>query len=396
MTRLLVAQIVFLCLLFYYLTAVAAEREYMASLSDTQWVSGGQKQYECTLTQDIPFYGQGTFVRKSGHNVSFDLYSDDMVLNDSARVVLQSKPPAWRHDDKVFEIGQFDFEAGHNPLKVKSPFASRMLQQIENGMSPVITYRDLADGRDIITVMLSPINFRKALKDYRECENSLLDFDIDEIKNLKIYFDSNKYELTKRSMRDLKNVIRYLKIDPKILQIKLTAHSDSRGRRRANDRLAEQRNESVANFLIKQGVKKEMLFPVSHGERDAQFSNKTALGRAKNRRVDVELLTTEPPTAEEQEAMKQARKEERRRQLTERSIFKDLPKRRSQPKKKSSAAEAEDELTDSDEQVDADDQAAADEQESQTDDFYDNEPPTPNFINFDHLVDKNNQSIQAE
>ena len=154
---------------------------------------------------------------------------------DDARVVVQSEPPSWRHDDKVFEIGKFDFERGHNPLIVKKPYASRMLQQIENGMSPVVIYRDLADGRDIIAVMLSPVNFRKALAEYLECEKTLMDFDLEETKNLKLYFATNKAVLTERSKRDLRNILRYLKMDPGILQIKVDAHADSLGRRPQSD-----------------------------------------------------------------------------------------------------------------------------------------------------------------
>lgn len=386
MTRILAMQAIFLCLFFYSISVISAEREYTASMKDSKWISGGQKQYECTMSQTIPFYGEGRFVRKSGHNVAFELYSDDMVLRHDAKVVIQSEPPSWRHDEKVFEIGKFDFEAGHNPLTVKSHHASRMLQQIENGMSPVVIYRDLADGRDIIAVLLSPINFRKALKDYRDCEKTLLDFDIDKTRNLQIYFDTNKHELTKRSKRDLDNVIRYLKIDPKILQLKVTAFSDSRGRRRFNDKLSEMRSESVVNYLLKVGAKKEMIYAVSYGERKADFSNKTASGRAKNRRVDVELLDIAPPSPEEQEAMKQAREEERRRLLNERSVFKDVPKKRASSKKQVDTPEAGSEQAG----------IESDLPEQSEEEPFDDEPPAPNFINFDHLVDKNNQKVPSQ
>ena len=378
--------VLFLWVNLYSAQAISAEREYVVPMADSKWESGGKEQYECTLSQMIPFYGEGKFIRKSGHNVAFQLFSDDAVLKDDARIVLQSEPPSWRHDDKVFEIGQFNFEHGHNPLDIKTHHASRMFQQVENGMSPVIIYRDLADGRDMIAVMLSPINFRAALKDYRECEQTLLDFDIDEIKNLKLYFATNKDILTPRSKRDLKNVLRYLEIDPAIKQIKVDAHADSRGRRRFNDKLSERRSAAVVKYLLSVGAKKEMIYSVAHGERVPSFDNKTATGRAKNRRADVQLLTEPPPTPEEQEALEQARIEERRRQLTERSIFKDLAR------KKTNSMEEQDSSDDETEKESMDDESAQDEPPY----YASEEPPVPNFINFDHLVDKNNQKIPSK
>jgi len=375
-------------------SAYAAEREYIVPMEKTVWTSSGIKNHECGLSQMIPFYGEGKFIHKSGHKVKFDLLSDEPVMTDNVQIVVQSEPPSWRHDDKVFEIGQFNFERGHNPLIVKSPYASRMLQQVENGMSPVIIYRDMADGRDIIAVMLSPINFRKALAEYRECEKTLLDFDLDEIKNLTLYFATNKDTLTARSKQDLRNVIRYLKMDPSILQVKIDAHADSRGRRRFNDKLSERRSETVVKYLLSVGAKAEMLYAVSHGERSPVNTNKTSQGRLKNRRADVQLLTTAPPTPEEQKAIEDARKAERRRQLTERSIFN---RKTSESKNKAddlSVTENGSEATQDDTQEIQDKTQFF--QESTENDVIDDEPPAPNFINFDHLVDKNNQKVKSK
>lgn len=115
--------------------------------------------YECSLSQIIPFYGKGKFIHKSGHDIVFNLSSKVAMVSD-VKIIVQSEPPSWRHE-KVFEIGQFIFKQGKDPLVVGTPFASRMFQEIENGMSPLIVYRDPADGRDLISVLLSRLNFVK-------------------------------------------------------------------------------------------------------------------------------------------------------------------------------------------------------------------------------------------
>ncbi len=389
---LLLLQSVSILTAVYVSVVFSAEREYIVPMEKSEWLSSSKKQHECTLSQMIPFYGEGKFTHRSGHKVKFNLFSDEPVMDDDVKIIIQSEPPAWRHDDKVFEIGKFDFERGHNPLIVQSPYASRMLQQVENGMSPVVIYRDMADARDIIAVMLSPINFRQALSEYRDCEKTLLDFDLDEIKNLKLYFATNKDILSKRSRRDLNNIPRYLQMDPAILQIKVDAHADSRGRRRFNDHLSEKRSEAVVKYLLSIGIKAEMLYTVYHGERNPEHTNKTPLGRSKNRRADVQLLTSAPPTAEQQKEIEAERKAERRRQLTERSIFNRSPSEKPKVDKTqelNNTAEQNQKLQQAEDIAQSSANSAADE-------LPDDEPPAPNFINFDHLVDKNNQKVKSK
>lgn len=376
-------------LLFYGLPVYSAERDYVVPMTKAQWISSGKKNYECSLSQTIPFYGKGEFTHKSGRNVVFNLFSNEAMMSD-AKVIIQSEPPSWRHD-KVFEIGRFIIKQGHNPLVIETPYASRILQEVENGMSPIVLYRDLADGRDLISVYLSPVNFRDALNDYLQCEKTLMDFDTEEIKNFKLYFATNKAILEQRSKRDLKNVLRYLAIDPAILQIKIDTHADSRGRRRFNDKLSERRSQAVIKYLLAVGAKQEMLYAVSHGERQPTYTNKTIDGRAHNRRADVQLLAIAPPTAEEQEALEQARKEQHRRQLFEKSIYDGVPKNPLQENSKPQIkAEADKDSTES--QTSSNNKLP----EVKSDpDPIDNEPPAPNFINFEHLVDKNNQKLKS-
>ncbi|MCU7834063.1 MAG: OmpA family protein [gamma proteobacterium symbiont of Taylorina sp.] len=360
--------------MLYALPGFSAERDYVVPMIDSKWIMNGKKNYECILSQTIPFYGEGKFIHRSGNGIIFNLISDKLMVSD-VRVVLQSEPPAWRHEE-VFEIGEFIFEQGTEPLVIQPPYASRIFQEVENGMSPLVIYRDLADGRDLISVLLSPINFRSALEEYLECEKTLLDFDLDEIKNIKLYFSTNKSTLSERSKRDLKNILRYLKIDSTILQIKVDAHADARGRRRFNDKLSETRSAAVVKYLLSVGAKQEMIYAVSHGERAPTFNNKTSAGRAQNRRADIQLLTTAPPTPEEQEALEKARKAERRQKLLAKSIFNGVPKK-PLSKKTSNTDDIPDTASNEEAGIEP----------------VDDEPPAPNFINMDHLVDKNNNPL---
>jgi chemotaxis protein MotB len=56
-----------------------------------------------------------------------------------------------------------------------------------------------------------------------------------------------------------------------------------------NQILSEKRAQSVANFLISQGLNQSLVSAVGHGESDPVASNTTAAGRGKNRRVELAL-----------------------------------------------------------------------------------------------------------
>lgn len=56
-----------------------------------------------------------------------------------------------------------------------------------------------------------------------------------------------------------------------------------------NQELSQKRAEAVMQYLISQGVKPDLVSAHGYGDADPVASNKTAAGRAKNRRVELEL-----------------------------------------------------------------------------------------------------------
>jgi chemotaxis protein MotB len=60
----------------------------------------------------------------------------------------------------------------------------------------------------------------------------------------------------------------------------------------SNQDLSEKRAESVAQYLISQGVKPDLVSAHGYGDQDPVASNDTAAGRAKNRRVELTLANS--------------------------------------------------------------------------------------------------------
>ncbi|MFT7580296.1 MAG: OOP family OmpA-OmpF porin, partial [Myxococcota bacterium] len=66
--------------------------------------------------------------------------------------------------------------------------------------------------------------------------------------------------------------------------------TDNSGDREYNVDLAERRAWSVMSYLVEQGVKRARLFAKGFGSTRALDTNRTKIGRAKNRRVEFHLI----------------------------------------------------------------------------------------------------------
>ena len=69
-------------------------------------------------------------------------------------------------------------------------------------------------------------------------------------------------------------------------------HTDSIGTDQYNERLAIRRAESVKSYLVSKGVPADRVYVEGKGEKQPVADNKTSEGRAKNRRVEIEVVGT--------------------------------------------------------------------------------------------------------
>lgn len=72
--------------------------------------------------------------------------------------------------------------------------------------------------------------------------------------------------------------------------IQIGGHTDSTGSDEYNQALSERRADSVARYLIAQGVASSRVWATGYGERYPVASNETDQGRQSNRRVELELI----------------------------------------------------------------------------------------------------------
>lgn len=104
-----------------------------------------------------------------------------------------------------------------------------------------------------------------------------------------VTFDFNKATLKPDFYSALNGVAATLK-EYNQTMVEVVGHTDSIGSDAVNQRLSEQRADSVAQYLTAQGVQRERMEVLGMGKRMPIADNSTDAGRAKNRRVEIHLI----------------------------------------------------------------------------------------------------------
>jgi outer membrane protein OmpA-like peptidoglycan-associated protein len=100
----------------------------------------------------------------------------------------------------------------------------------------------------------------------------------------RLTFEENSANLRPESEEQLRNVALILKSYPNV-NVKIGGYTDSVGVESANQRLSQQRANSVRAVLIKQGVTNGRVSATGYGEKHPVADNSTEEGRTRNRRI---------------------------------------------------------------------------------------------------------------
>jgi len=101
-----------------------------------------------------------------------------------------------------------------------------------------------------------------------------------------VNFETNKADITPDSVATLEKVAASLKDWPDV-KVEIGGHTDSSGAAAHNLELSQRRAEAVKNYLEAKGIDGSRLKAKGYGETKPIADNKTAEGKAKNRRVEL-------------------------------------------------------------------------------------------------------------
>jgi len=105
------------------------------------------------------------------------------------------------------------------------------------------------------------------------------------------FFDFDKYVLKpegKAKLDDLVSKVQGINLEVIIA----VGHTDSVGTVEYNQKLSVRRAEAVKAYLVSKGIEKNRVYTEGKGKKQPVADNKTAEGRAKNRRVEIEVVGT--------------------------------------------------------------------------------------------------------
>ena len=105
------------------------------------------------------------------------------------------------------------------------------------------------------------------------------------------FFDFDKSVLKKEGKAKLDDLVGKVKgINLEV--IIAVGHTDSIGTDAYNQKLSVRRAEAVKAYLVSKGIEKNRVYTEGKGEKQPVADNKTKEGRAKNRRVEIEVVGT--------------------------------------------------------------------------------------------------------
>ncbi|TDS69526.1 outer membrane protein OmpA [Comamonas sp. JUb58] len=106
------------------------------------------------------------------------------------------------------------------------------------------------------------------------------------------FFDFDKSVLKPEGKAKLDDVASKVK-NINLEVIIAVGHTDSIGSDAYNQKLSVRRAEAVKAYLVSKGIDKSRVYTEGKGEKQPVADNKTAAGRAKNRRVEIEVVGTQ-------------------------------------------------------------------------------------------------------
>jgi len=269
--------------------ASASIRQYSADIANSKWHVTNDSRLECTLSHQIPNYGEAKFSSRANRNTNMEFELDMMLLPDNYSLSqVRTVAPKWRPGISGRTIADMKLHKQFSPDLPKK-VAWTMLTELEQGMSPTFYYDDWYNGNHHISVGLSTARFHKAYQEFVGCVGNLLNYSFDDISYTVLNFEFNSDKFTKTSKRRIAMIMEYLSLDTELELVLIDGFSDSYGPKHINQKTSVKRANKIRDYFVKNGIEPSRIEAKGYGEKRHISSNETILGRAKNRRVVIRM-----------------------------------------------------------------------------------------------------------
>ncbi len=273
------------------LSVSASFKHFEAPMSESSWHFQGNP-LGCQLEHAIPMYGKARFRKIAGktEELAFDLSYNRHQLNANTTANVRALAPAWQPQLTSRELGELKVSNGPAIFTSQKTASWKLLNELEVGRLPTFYYSDFNTTEDQVAVSLSSIGFKSEYSKFLDCLTGLVPYKLEELQQLTLYFDFDQTKIKSRYQDQLEALANYIKYDPEIDIIIINGYTDNKGSRYYNQKLSERRAQKVKQQLQLAGVDDSRFKVSAFGEKKPAASNRTAKGRALNRRVYLKIM----------------------------------------------------------------------------------------------------------
>jgi outer membrane protein OmpA-like peptidoglycan-associated protein len=285
--RYAVKYLFYVALAAYACTASAAEYEFKAPITKSQWVMTDQTRLMCRLVHEIPEYGKISFTSTASKNKN--LYFNMIPAMESKNnydVDVRAIAPNYRPgipDNHLSVMKNYKYFSG----ELKDQNAWTLTSALDRGSNLGFFFNDWYYQNQPVQVTVSSINFKKNFKLFTECMNNLLPYSFEDVAFTVITFDADTTDLTEESKNKLDRLITYLTYDPNVKELVIDSYSDSFGTTEQSRDSSAQRANMISSYIEQSNIPKNKIIKNAYGEKEHIASNATTAGRNVNRRVVI-------------------------------------------------------------------------------------------------------------
>ena len=249
----------------------------------------------CELQHKIAGYGVVRFVASRDTPTQFEFQaSRDLQAGD---LDIWRKAPGWHPDvSSRTHIGAAHHVVGGGSVQGGS-LVDAMVLSLRDGYHLQFTARSVVGDTVDLHWEVKAVNFLAAYDEFLTCARTRIRVAWAEISKTRVPFSVGSHTLDQSGTAHLDAIIQYLNSDPAVSQLYIDGHTDSSGDKRSNYQLSKRRAQIVADYMEKSGISAERIVVRYHGAAYPAADNKTATGKARNRRTTVRLERGEPRLA---------------------------------------------------------------------------------------------------
>ena len=260
--------------------ANAGIRQYSADLDNSTWQLSNDSRLECSLSHQIPNYGEAKFYSKANRRANMEFELDMMRLPDTYSLAeLRSVAPKWRPGIAGRTIADMKLHKQFSPGLPKK-IAWTMLNELEQGMNPTFYYNDWYSDNEKISVGISTAKFNHVYQDFIGCIGNLLNYNFDDISYTVLSYQFGGNTLTKASKKRLAMIAEYLSLDQDLELVLIDGYTDRYGGPNDNLKISNRRAKTIHDHFVKNGIDPSRIEAKGYGEKRHVASNSTILGRA--------------------------------------------------------------------------------------------------------------------